>query len=160
MPQRKTLTFSEKRKNKAEDKRNKKKNKQFNNRNTPTDTELNNLLLLHKNQKFDEAEQLARSIAKRFPKHPFSWTVLGIALQQTGRITESLTPIQRSVQLAPRDAVAHCNLGATLQKLSRFDEAEASCRQAIALKSDFAKAHSNLGATLKELGRLVGTAEL
>ena len=154
MPQRKTLKFSEKRKNKAEAKRNKKKNGKFKNINTPTDTELNNLILLYKNKRFNEAEQMARYITKRFPNHPFSWKVLGITLQQTGRINESLPPIQKSVQLAPRDAEAHCNLGATLQELRRFDEAEASCRQAIALKPDFAKAHSNLGGTLKELGRL------
>ena len=121
---------------------------------TPSDTELNKLLLVYQNSQFDDAEKLAVSLAERFPKHPFSWKVLGALLKQTGRISESLISMQKSVELAPQDAEAHYNLGFTLQMLGRLDEAEASCNQAIALKPDCAEAHNNLGNTLKELGRL------
>ncbi len=122
----------------------------------PTDKEINKLLLLYKNRQFDEGEKLARSISERYPKHPFSWKVLGALLKQTGRIIESLIPTQKSIQLAPQDATAHFNLGVTLQELSRWEEAHASYKQAIALKPDFAEAHCNLGNTLKELGRWEG----
>jgi Tfp pilus assembly protein PilF len=80
--------------------------------------------------------------------------VLGAVLKQTGRITDSLTSMRKSVQLTPQDAEALSNLGVTLQELGRLEEAEANYTQAIALKPDYAEAHYNLGITLQELGRL------
>ena len=119
----------------------------------PTDTELNKLLLAYQNRQFDEAEKLAVSLSERFPKHPFSWKILGVLLKQTGRTIESLIPTQKSIQLAPQDAKAHFNLGITLQELGRLQEAEASYTKAIALKPDYAEAHFNLGNTLLQLNR-------
>jgi tetratricopeptide (TPR) repeat protein len=120
---------------------------------SPSQAQIDTLLEHYKNGRLGAAENLSMSITQQFPAHQFGWKVLGAVLKQTGRITDSLTPMQKSVQLAPQDAEAHNNLGNTLKELGRLDEAEASCRQAIALKSDYAEAHSNLGHTLKELGR-------
>jgi len=121
---------------------------------SPSQQQLKSLLEYYQNGRFSDAEKLAVSITNEFPKHQFGWKVLGAVLTQTGRITDSLTPMQKSVQLVPQDAEAHNNLGKTLQELGRLNESEANCRQAIALKPDFAEAHNNLGITLKELGRL------
>ena len=120
----------------------------------PSQTELNSLLAHYQSGRYNDAEKLAISITEEFPRHQFSWKVLGAVLQQTGRISEGLIAFRKSVALIPEDAEAHSNLGVTLQELGRLEEAEASCRQAIALKSDFAEAHNNLGATLGKLGRL------
>jgi len=68
----------------------KKKGKHLNNNVNPTDTDLDNLLMLYQNKRFDAAGQLAASVSEKFPKHPFSWKVLGAALQQTGRIFEAV----------------------------------------------------------------------
>ncbi|MDC0139335.1 tetratricopeptide repeat protein [Hyphomicrobiales bacterium] len=121
---------------------------------SPSREQLIILLEHYQNGRFDHAEKLSVSITKEFPKHQFGWKVLGAVLKQTGRVVDSLTAMQKSVQLAPQDAEAHSNLGNTLKELGRLEEAEVSCRQAIALKPDFAEAHSNLGVTIKELGRL------
>ena len=121
---------------------------------SPSQQQLDSLLELYKNRRFNDAEKLALSITKEFPKHPLAWKVLGAVLKQTGKVIGSLTAMQKSVKLTPQDAEAHSNLGVTLKELGRLDAAEASCRQAIALKSDYAEAHYNLGVTLKELGRL------
>ena len=120
----------------------------------PSQSSLDNLLNHYQNGRSDEAEKLAMSMTRQFPKYQFGWKVLGALLKQTGRVIDSLTAMQKSVQLAPQDAEAHSNLGVTLQELGRLDEAEASYTQAIALKPDYAEAHYNLGITLKELGRL------
>ena len=121
---------------------------------SPSREQLIILLEHYQNGRFDHAEKLSVSITKEFPKHQFGWKVLGAVLKQTGRVVDSLTAMQKSVQLAPQDAEAHSNLGNTLKELGRLEEAEVSCRQAIALKPDFGDAHYNLGNTLKELGRL------
>jgi tetratricopeptide (TPR) repeat protein len=121
---------------------------------SPSQQKLDSLLEYYQNGRFSEAEKLAIEINQEFPKHQFAWKVLGAVLGATGRKSDSLTPMQKSVQIAPLDAEAHYNLGITLKKLGRLDEAEASYTQVIALKPDYAEAHSNLGNTLKELGRL------
>jgi tetratricopeptide (TPR) repeat protein len=152
--QKKSLTLSEKRKKLAEQKKLKKAKKQNLKAISPSESEIKNLLEHYQNGQYDDAEKLAKSITQEFPKHQLSWKVLGVVLKQTGRITDSLTPMQKSVQLVPQDAEAHNNLGTTLQELGRLDEAEASLRQALVLKPDYASAYSNLGNSLQALGRL------
>ena len=65
-------------------------------------------------------------MTKQFPRHQFSWKVLGAVLQETGRVSEKLVANQKSVELAPQDAEVHYNLGNALQDLGRLEEAEAS----------------------------------
>jgi tetratricopeptide (TPR) repeat protein len=152
--QKKILSLSEKRKKLAEQKKQKKAKKQNLKGISPSQEQLDSLLEHYQNGRLDDAEKLSVSITNEFPKHQFGWKILGVVLKQTGRIIESLTAMQKSVQLAPQDAEAHNNLGITLQELGRLNEAEASYVQAIALKPDIAEPHYNLGNTLKELDRL------
>ena len=83
----------------------------------PPQEQLSNLLQYYQNGRYDDAEKLAISITQEFPMHQFGWKVLGAVLKQTGRLSESLTSMQKSVQLAPQDAGAHSNLGITLKSL-------------------------------------------
>jgi Flp pilus assembly protein TadD len=148
-------TLSEKKKNLTGKKKSKKRTAQGEPSNVaPTQEQINHLLAHYQAGRLEEAEALAISLTQQFPKHPFGWKVLGVVLKQTGRLGESLAPMQEAVTLSPRDAEAHSNLGLTLQELGRLDESEASYRQAITLKPDYAEAHNNLGVTLKELEKL------
>ena len=121
---------------------------------SPSQQQLKNLLEHYQNGRFADAEKLAVSITQEFPRHNFSWKILGAVLGQTGRNSEALNANQTAVALSPQDAEAHSNLGNTLKEVGRLEEAEASYSQAIALKADYAEAHYNLGVILKELGRL------
>ena len=120
----------------------------------PSQSSLDNLLEHYQNGRYDEAEKLAMSMTRQFPKNQFGWKVLGAVLGQTGRSSEAIKAIQTAVTLSPQDTETHYNLGNTFKELGRLEEAEASYKQAIALKPDFSEAHYNLGYTLKELGRL------
>ncbi len=121
---------------------------------SPSQQQLSNLLKHFKAGRLVDAEKLARSISQDFPKHEFSWKVLGAVLGIIGSKSEAVHAYQTAIALSPQDAEAHSNLGVTLQELGRLDEAEVSHNQAIALKPDDAEAHYNLGITLHELGRL------
>lgn len=101
-----------------------------------------------------QAEKLAVSLTQEFPDHQFAWKVLGAVLKQTGRLGESLAPMQQSARLSPQDAEAHSNCGGILRELGRLNEAEQSFKRALALEPDRAEAHNNLGTVLVELGRL------
>jgi tetratricopeptide (TPR) repeat protein len=120
----------------------------------PPQEKLNDLLEHYKNGRFHETEKLALSITQEFPKHQFSWKVMGALFGQSGRTYEALDANNIAVELSPKDAEAHSNLGNTLIELDRLDEAETSYRQAIALKPDYVEAYCNLGNTLKKLWKL------
>ena len=129
------------------------KNKNINSTN-PSNQQLNSLLKHYQTKRYVDAEKLALSITKEFPKHIFAWKVLGIVLKKNGRINQALFANQKSVQLEPMNLETNFNLGNTLQELGRLEEAEACYRQAISIKPDYTEAHNNLGVTLQRIGRL------
>ena len=148
-------TLSEKRKRLATKKKGKKRKVQGDSASgAPSQDQINRLLGHYQAGRLVEAETLARLLTQQFPSHPFAWKVLGVVLQQTGGLAESLLPLQAAVKLSQQDAEAHYNLGNTLKKLNRLSESKASYERAIVLKPDHAEAHNNLGNTLKKLGRL------
>ena len=118
------------------------------------DIKIKKLIQLYQSKQYDAAEKLAKSLTKKFPKHPFAWKVLGALLGQAGRTLEALNAFQNLVTLTPQDTQAHYNLGLSLKGLGKLDEAEKSFRQAIILDPNYANAYNNLGITLRELGRL------
>ena len=120
----------------------------------PPRARLDSLLEHYQNGRYGDAEKLALSLTKQFPKHQFSWKMLGALLGQRGMNAEALNANQKAVQIEPLDAEAHNNLGAALKNMGRLEEAEVCSRQAIALDTDFAEAHINLGITLQAMGRL------
>ena len=150
----KNLASPKKSKNLAERKKKEEAGKRNSRDADPSQQQLSCLLEFYQDGNLGDAEKLAMSITKDFPKHQFGWKVLGAILKQTGRVCDSLKAFEKSVHLAPLDAEAHSNLGVTLTVLGRLEDAEASHNQAIALKPDYAEAHYNLGVTLQELGKL------
>ena len=91
----------------------------------PSQQQLSNLLEYYQTGRYDNAEKLSLSITQEFPKHIFAWKVLAAVLKQTGRINESLTVSQKSIQLDPQDARAHHNLG-IIQQNRKIKKAETS----------------------------------
>ena len=120
----------------------------------PPKEQLDRLLDHYQRGRFVEAEELAASLTRDFPDHPFSWKVLGAILGQAGRNAEALVANQKTVELSPKDAEAHNNLAILLKDLGRLEEAEANLRHALNLKPTFAEAHYNLGITLQKLRKL------
>jgi protein O-GlcNAc transferase len=112
------------------------------------------LLKYYKDGKIDLAEKLALLISKQFPKHEFSWRVLGAIFQKQDRKKEALNANRKALSLAPNDAEIHNNLGVTLLGLQKLNEAESNFRKALLLKSSYTEAHYNLANTLKRLNRL------
>ena len=130
---------------------NKKKNV---NRIEPSKVEIKSLIEYYQNGLYSNAEKIAYSITKEFPKHQFAWKVLGVIFKKTGRVSESLAVTKKAVKLSPKDAQAHLNLGIIFKELGKLNDAEDSYNQAILLKPNYAEAHNNLGNVLEEMGRL------
>ena len=92
---------------------------------SPPKEQLDSLLDQYQRGRFVEAEELAASLTRDFPDHPFSWKVLGAILGQAGRNAEAVVANQKAVELSPEDVAAHSNLGLILKELGRLEEAEA-----------------------------------
>ncbi|MFC5475992.1 tetratricopeptide repeat protein [Paraherbaspirillum soli] len=119
----------------------------------PSPQEIETLVTLTSQGRAAEAETLARDLTGRFPRHGWSWKMLGSLLQQQGRLEQALLPLQTAAQCLPQDGAAHGNLGIVLKALGRLAEAEASYQRALKIMPASAELHNNLGNTLNQLGR-------
>ena len=121
------------------------------NRLTPSQSDVDKLTKLYQEANYDDAKKLAKFIIEQFPKHQFSWKVLGAILEKSKNFSEALIANKKAVALDLQDPAAQSNLGNTFQNLGRWKEAVACYNQAIAMKPDYATAHFNLGVALKGL---------
>lgn len=120
----------------------------------PPDDERAMLVTLYAQGRYADAEAIALDFTRRFPKHVLGWKVLGAVLQQTGRLAESIAPLQKAVAASPRDHEAFNNLGVAHKKLGRLANATGAFEQAVALNPAFAVAWSNLGSAWHDQGQL------
>jgi tetratricopeptide (TPR) repeat protein len=82
-----------------------------------------------------------------------AYMFLGGALQETGRLDESLAACQNAVRLDPNSSGAHAMLGVNLALMGRADEAILALEKAIALDSKDPNFYGALGIALKQKGR-------
>ena len=121
---------------------------------TPTKNQLDTLLKYYESGDYNKTKQFALSLTENFPNHDYVWKILSIILKKTGKISESLTAIEKIVKIKPQDALAHYNLGNTYRELAKFSKAEESYKKAISIKSNFFEAYYNLGIVLKNNSKL------
>ena len=76
-----------------------------------TQEQLNNIFEFYRNGRLIDAEKLARSITRETHSNEDAWKALWAILQKTGKTKESLTAIQKAVQISPLDAKVRCSLG-------------------------------------------------
>ena len=112
------------------------------------------MVSLFNQQRYMDAELLARAMTEKFPRYGFGWKVLGAASNQMGRGADALSSMQKAAALLPGDEEVHYNLGSTLHNLGRLEEAAACYRRALAIKPDYVEAHNNLGNAFKDMGRM------
>ena len=116
----------------------------------PSKKQLNDLLKYYQSGNNEKTYQLASTLIKEFPYDTFAWKILSVYYKKIGKISDSLTAIQKVVNLSPKDAFAHYNLGNTFKDLKQYYKAEESYKKSISLKPDFIEAIYNLGITFKE----------
>ncbi len=120
----------------------------------PSQADTNRLIELFNQNKNDELEQAARALLKKYPKHGFTWKVLGAVLQRLGKLDESLEAKKKSSELLPQDAEAAYNLGNALNEAGRFDDAKESYQRAIKVNPNFIKANYNLALVFSKTNQI------
>ncbi|BDT70457.1 beta-barrel assembly-enhancing protease [Comamonadaceae bacterium OS-1] len=121
----------------------------------PAVGEMNALVRLFQDQAFAQGEAAAQALVARYPRHGYSWKLLGSFLQKQGHVEAALQAKQRAVQLLPDDTEALFNLALAYEQQGLMAQAEPCYRAVIAQHPDDADAHHNLGNTLVGQGKQV-----
>lgn len=92
------------------------------------------------------------TVAKR-PENARARVNLGIALVESGRISEAIAQYEAAIRIQPENAIAHLNLCGAFTRLGRLAEAVGQGETAVRLDPRNANARINLGLALVALGR-------
>lgn len=104
------------------------------------------------------AERLYRDVLARDPEHAVALHFLGLCLVQTGRASEGLAYLARSITLLPGKAKPRHNYGVALLQAGDLAAAERELLEAIRLEPENAASHHYLGMVRQRLGRLAEAA--
>jgi predicted O-linked N-acetylglucosamine transferase (SPINDLY family) len=110
-------------------------------------------LTLHKQGRFNEAEQLYAQVLAARPDHVDALHMMGVVKHAKGQLPEALRFIAAAMGMRKPTPVMFYNQGLVQNAMARPEEALASFEQAIKLKSKFADAHKDRGVVLVGLGR-------
>lgn len=125
----------------------------------PSPSEMQAVLQSFQQGLLAEAEQQARELSRRHPKHGFGWKVLG-ALLQMRNSPEALSVLQRAAEMLPEDAEAQYNYGNSLLDDAQYKLAAQHFRRALRLHPGFVQAQANLARTYEAMGRLEDALEV
>jgi pentatricopeptide repeat protein len=102
----------------------------------------NNLAWIYvdRGEKLDEALGLAQRAKQRFPDRPEVSDTLGWIYVKQGLPRLAISPLQKSVEAAPKNALFQYHLGMAYAKAGKVPEARASLQEALRLRADFAGA--------------------
>lgn len=121
---------------------------------SPTTREVDSLIALFGEQRFEAAETAAKALVKRYPRDSFGFKALGAIYSETKRSRLAVDAMKKAVALDPHDAEVRSNLGNAYKDLRMLDEAEKCYRKALALNPSYGEVYSNYGVLLKDRGML------
>ncbi|WP_198399774.1 O-linked N-acetylglucosamine transferase family protein [Bradyrhizobium yuanmingense] len=101
--------------------------------------------------RYAESEALCRQILQAVPDHFDATHVLGLSVQQGGRLDEAQQLLERAIAIDPRSHEAQSNLAALYFVLQKLEAARACQEKAIALKPNFTPALAGLGNILLQM---------
>jgi tetratricopeptide (TPR) repeat protein len=113
----------------------------------------------HKKGLLIEAKKGYRKVLAVDGSHPFALNNLSVIANQISDHSAALDYAERTLDLKPDYAEAHCNKANALAELGLLEDAVAGYGQALDLKPGYAEAHNNKGNTLRKLERLEEAAE-
>lgn len=115
-------------------------------------SELNRAIALHQQSRLAEAEPIYRKLLLLDPAHFDVVHLLGTLLRQKGKLTESLSLLDRAVAMRPQSAAAQLNRANALVDRRAYSDAVAGFSRAIAIKPDYAEAYNGRAVAELELG--------
>ena len=116
------------------------------------ETAINLTTLFNKGLYYD-AEKLANSIIKQYPKYKFGWKILGILFIKNRKLVQAIDANKKAIELIPQDASLYNNLGVAQKELGMLKNAEINFRKAIYINKNYPEGYFNLANVLNILNR-------
>ena len=116
------------------------------------ETAINLTTLFNKGLYYD-AEKLANSIIKQYPKYKFGWKILGILFIKNRKLVQAIDANKKAIELIPQDASLYNNLGVAQKELGMLKNAEINFRKAIDINKNYPEGYFNLANVLNILNR-------
>jgi tetratricopeptide (TPR) repeat protein len=97
-----------------------------------------------RDNKLDEADDLANRVLKAAPEHPHVLHMSGIVAYRKGRVEEAIARMEKSMELAPNVALYPRNMCEIYRGAGRLDDAVRVGRRAVELSPQDSRAYFNL----------------
>jgi protein O-GlcNAc transferase len=117
----------------------------------PTSDEMVIIEKLFSSEKFQETQQLAKTLIQNYPYSGVAYNVLGVTYRHTGDSKKSMRLLQIAAKFLPSDAAIHYNLGVAFQDVHNYPNAIACFQKALQLNPKFVHAYNNLGTIYLDL---------
>jgi len=106
----------------------------------------------HRENNFDEAQNLYNQILKIDPNNLIAHINLGMAFQSTGDYKKAKNCYEKALEINPNNEHIYNNFGILQLTLGEFQEAKNCYEKALEINPNFANAYKNLALVFKKLG--------
>ena len=114
----------------------------------------NKLLNIFREKKYDEAENFAKLILKKYNNNQLSLKILSFISYNNNNYKEALNYNLKLLKINNSDSETYFNLGNIFFSLGETNKAVENYKEAINLKNNYYHAYNNLGLALKKNGKL------
>jgi tetratricopeptide (TPR) repeat protein len=105
---------------------------------------LTQIAAFERENKLEEADDLANRVLKAAPEHPHVLHMAGIAAYRRGRVDEAIARMEKSIELAPNVALYPRNMCEIYRGAGRLDDALRAGQRAVELSPEDSRAYFNL----------------
>ena len=120
----------------------------------PHQEQLQSLINLYTQGKYQEALTQASQLLEQFPSSVVLHNIVGATNKSLGNLDEAIEAYKKAISIKPDYADAYNNMGIALKTQGNLDEAIEAYKKAISIKPNYAEAHNNMGIALREQGKL------
>jgi len=115
---------------------------------TPSQQDIQSLMLLLKTGKYAELEEKARKFTLKFPKVLGFYDLLSKAQIGQNDLPSTIRTLKKALKVKPEFVDGEYNLGVAYMSLGKVKEAIPHFENVVKQKPDYYQAHNNLGACL------------
>ena len=120
----------------------------------PNQQDMRELENLYNSRQFNSLENRVKQLLKKYPKNTNLHNILGIALKDQWKLTDSIEIFEKAIKIQPNFYIAYHNMGNVLQDLCRLDEAKTCYQKCIGINPNYIEAYIGLGKVLLDFNKL------
>ena len=116
-------------------------------------SEIDKIIHLYKQKKFDDALILSNKVLKKEKNVPFLFNLNGLINLSLENWENSVQVFQKAIDCDDKFVEAYNNMGIAYSHLGKEDKAIENYNKAIEIKKDYSNAYNNLGSHYDDLGK-------